>query len=270
MSRARSAVHAVVGIALAILLSQVSCNKNSETAPIDNLVLKLIDSPASLEQEVIVMRRIEVHKAGSPAELDWRVINGQVATYDLLKFRNGITQVIASTYVPPGSYDAIRITFEGSYVWVGGKYILLDLPSGVSGGYVIQYPLVVAANNVYELIFDFDASRSVHQTSATTYDLTPVFRIQDASIAGSIAGAVVSADSLKPADCLVESSVGTDAVATAPDLTTGSFQLGALPEGTYNITIVSPDSVFKDTTISNIQVLRQRQTSIGVIGLLRR
>ncbi|HTP12119.1 MAG TPA: DUF4382 domain-containing protein [Bacteroidota bacterium] len=270
MSRARSGAYGFAGIACAILLSQLSCNKNPASTPIDNLVIKLIDSPATLDQEVIVMRRIEVHKSGSPAELDWRVINGQVATYDLLKFRNGVTQVIASTYVPPGSYGAIRITFEGSYVWTGGKYILLDLPSGVAGGFVIEYPLVVEANNTYELVFDFDASRSVHQTSPTTYTLNPVFRIQDASIAGSIAGAVVSADSLKPVDCLVESSVGTDPVATSPDLTTGSFQLGALPEGAYNITIVSPDSVFKDTTLSNIQVLRQRQTSIGVVGLLRR
>ena len=126
---------------LAILLFQMSCNSNPASTPANNLEIKLIDAPASFDQEVIVMRRIELHKSGSAAELDWRVINGNVATYDLLKFRNGVNQVVVSTYVPPGSYDAIRITLEGSYVWVGGKYILLDLPSNVAGGFVIQYPL---------------------------------------------------------------------------------------------------------------------------------
>jgi hypothetical protein len=270
MRNAQSPVNIFTGIAVGFLILQFSCNSNPAATPADNLVIKLIDAPASLDQEVVVMRRIEVHKNGSAKELDWRVINGSVATYDLLKFRNGVTQVIASTYVPPGTYDALRITFEGSYVWVGGKYILLDLPLGVAGGYVIEYPLVIAENNYYELILDFDASRSVRQTSSTTYELTPVLRIQDASIVGSISGAVVSADSLKPVNCIINSTVGSDEVGTTPDLSTGSFQLGALPEGTYSITITSPDSVFKDTTVSGIQVIRRRQTPIGVIGLLRR
>ncbi len=270
MTNLKSTLNIIKGIASAILLSQLSCNSNPASTPADNLVIKLIDAPASYEQEVIVMRRIEVHKSGSAAELDWRVINGNVATYDLLKFRNGVTQVVASTYVPPGSYDGIRITFEGSYVWVGGKYILLDLPAGVSGGFVIDYPLGIAESNAYELIFDFDATRSVHQTGAVSYQLTPVIRVQDASIAGTIAGAVISADSSKPADCIINSTVRTDVVGTTPDLATGSFQLAALPEGMYSITITSPDSVFKDTTISDIQVIRRKITPIGVIGLLRR
>ncbi len=253
-----------------VLTCQLSCNSNPASSPSDNLIVKIIDAPAAFDQEVIVIRRIDLHRAGSAAELDWRVINGNVTTYDLLKFRNGVSQVAVSTYVPTGSYDAIRLTLEGSYVWIGGKYVLLDLPANVAGGFVISYPLVVADQNVYQLILDFDAYRSVRQTSATTYELYPVVRVQDAAIAGAIAGAVISADSSKPANCVISSNVGADEVGTTPDPSNGSFLLGALPEGTYSMRITSPDSVFKDTTVSAIRVLRLQQTSIGVIGLLRR
>ncbi len=253
-----------------MIACQLSCNSNPANSPSDNLTIKIIDAPAAFDQEVIVIRRIDLHKSGSAAELDWRVINGSVTTYDLLKFRNGVSQVAVSTYVPPGSFDAIRLTLEGSYVWIGGKYILLDLPANVAGGFVISYPLTIADQNVYQLILDFDAYRSVRQTSATTFELYPVVRVQDAAIAGSIAGAVISADSLKPANCVVSSTVASDEVGTTPDPGTGSFQLGALPEGTYSIKISSPDSLFQDTTVSAIRVLRLQQTSIGVVRLLRR
>lgn len=261
----------IICLLLGFLLTQFSCNTNSSpsTQP-NNLTIKLIDSPAFFDQEVIVIRRMELHRVGASSDLGWRVITENLATCDLLKFRNGVNQVIVSTVVPPGNYDAIQLVLEGSYVVIGGQYILLDLPKGVAGGYVIQYPLDIADNNFYELILDFDAYRSIKQTGVGQYQLNPVLRIQDASIAGSISGAVVSATDLKPVNCLISTSVGTDSVATASDLTNGSFLLGALPEGSYGITISSVDSVFKDTTISHIQVLRQRQTPIGAIGVLPR
>jgi hypothetical protein len=256
------------GLTMSFLLFMSSCTSSSSSgSQVDNLVIKLIDAPASFDQEVIVIHRVELHRTGASADLGWRIVNGNLGTYDLLTFRNGVSQVVTSAVVPAGSYDAIRLILDGSYVRIGNLTTLLDQAPNVVGGYVIQYPLTIAEGNYYELILDFDAYHSVHQTGPGAYQLTPAVRVQDATLAGSISGAVVSADSSKPLNSLISSTVGSDQVGTSPDMTTGSFLLGALPEGSYSLTISPVDTLYSDSTITGIQVIRQRETPIGAIRL---
>jgi hypothetical protein len=251
----------------------LSCNTDSTASgeSMGNLLLRLIDSPAWFDQEVIVMRRIEIHRSGASAELGWRVINGEVASYDVLKLRNGVSQVVASEQIPEGKYDAIRIVMEGSNVWIGGQYRLLELPPNVAGGFVLQYPITIAAGEFYELVLDFDAYRSIKQTGPNTYQLNPAIRAQDALLTGSVSGSVVGTDNnTKAVNSYISSAVGTDVASTLTDTTSfGSFLLMAIPEGLYDVKISPVDSLgaYKDTTIASVRVIRQRETKIGSIPL---
>ena len=251
----------------------LSCNSDS-TASSDatgRILLRLIDSPAWFDQEVIVMRRIEIHRTGASAELGWRVINGELASYDLLKLINGVSQVIASTEIPEGKYDAIRIIMEGSHVWIGEKYELLNLPNHVAGGFVLQYPITITAGELFELILDFDAYRSIKQTGPEEYQLDPSIRAQDALLTGSISGSVVAADNTaKAVNSHISTAVGGVTASTLTDTTSfGSFILLAIPEGDYNLKIAPVDSLggYKDTTIASIRVVRKQETKIGSISL---
>lgn len=268
-------LHTTGAIAIGCLLTLISCT-SSPSGQNGTLTIKIIDAPAAFEQEVIVIHRIELHRSGSPADAGWRVVSGSqgiVGTFDLLQFRNGANQIVTQNQVPAGKYDGIRMTLDGSYIVLPGHgtNTPLDLAADVIGGYVIQYSLSIAEGNSYELILDFDAFHSVQQTGPNQYTLTPAVRVQDAAVAGSITGAVVSADKILPLNGLISSSVGTSTVATFPDTSNGSFVLGALPEGTYSITISPSDSAsYRDTTISGIQVIRLKQSAIGAIKLLHK
>jgi hypothetical protein len=262
---------AVAAVVCCFFLS-LSCTDNPASDSMGKILIRLIDSPGLFDQEVIVMRRIEIHRTNFPSDLGWRVINGDVSTYDVLKLRNGVTQVIASTSIPVGTYDALRITLEGSNVWVGGQYRLLTLPTGVAGGFVLQHSMTILEGDFYELVLDFDAFRSVTRTGPTQYTLNPFIRAQDAYLAGSISGSVVTADSSKILNSWITTSVGSDQATTGTDLTNGSFLLGAMPEGTYDLRVFPADSLapYQDTTLTGITIVRQRETKIGTIQLRHR
>lgn len=262
-------------LAFAVICSflVLSCNSDS-TASSDatgRILLRLIDSPAWFDQEVIVMRRIEIHRSGASAELGWRVINGEVASYDVLKLINGASQVIASTEIPEGKYDAIRIILDGSNIWIGGQYKLLSLPTNVAGGFVLQYPITITAGELFELILDFDAYGSIKQTAPNEYQLDPSIRAQDALLSGSISGSVVAANNTaKAVNSHISVPVGGITASTSTDTTSfGSFILLAIPEGNYNVKITPTDSLggFKDTTIASIRVVRKQETKLGTISL---
>ena len=79
-------------------------------------------------------------------------------------------------------------------------------------------------------------------------------------------GSVLGPDSLAT-EVTVQTYTGLDSVSTLNDLSTGSFQLSALPEGVYSVTIVPIDTLLRDSTISDIQVVRRVKNNIGVISL---
>jgi hypothetical protein len=253
--------------ALALLLMLVGCDRNDVASnPSEGegeIRMRLIDSPMAAEEVVVVVSRVEVHKAGSDSASGWVVVNDQPATYDLLTLRNGASAIMGSAQLEAGLYTQIRLILgAGSHVKVNGTMFSLEVASGFQTGVKLNHAFEIKAGQTYELYLDFDAGRSVRLTGTAQYRLTPVIRVQAASVSGSVSGTVQPSI----AGAYVWTTVGADTVSTWADAN-GSFKLMALPEATYTVHIESSNSAYLGTSVSNVAVARQQVTSIGTVTL---
>ncbi len=250
-----------------LLLSAVfilaGCDISSPDSSKGELKMYLVDSPAEFDQVNIVVDRVDVLKAENDTASGWITVNSTPATYDLLKLRNGVSAVLGSTELEPGWYNQIRLLIgSGNNVVISGVQNPLTIPSGSQTGIKLIHRFEIVPGQTAEMTLDFDASRSVHR-AGLNYMLKPTIRIQSNASSGSISGTVVPVDS-RPR---IWTLVGSDTVGTFADVTSGSFKLMALPEGTYSVRITPTKLSYRDTTIAGVNVVRQKNVSLGNILL---
>ena len=249
------------------LLFYTGCSNDNSTGPAPNkngeLKLTMVDSPANYDAVNIVVTRVEVHMANDTS--GWVVVNPVPHTYDLLQLVNGASVVLGDTSLVPGHYTQIRLIIgDSSNVVVNGVPFPLIIPSGFQTGIKLNHEFDITAGNLYELLLDFNADRSIHLNGTGQYILDPVIRVEPVVTSGSISGQVLPVE----ADAEISTPVGTDTVSTVPN-SEGFFSLMTLPAGTYNVNIIPNNLAYKDTTISNVQVTAGHDTNIGVITLIQ-
>lgn len=252
-------------ISLLFIILYAGCSNNStgpSSAANAHLKISMVDSPADFDSVNIVVTSVEVHMAGDSSS-NWMVVNSVPHTYNLLDLRNGASVVIGDTFLTAGHYTQIRLIIgEGSNVVVDGISYPLTIPSGMQTGIKLNHEFDLTAGNLYELILDFDANRSIHVTGNGQYMMNPVIRVTAVVTSGSISGQVLPLN----ADVTVSTVVGTDTVSTNPN-TEGFFKLMTLPSGMYSVHIAPANVAYKDTTISNVNVTAGNDTNIGIITL---
>ncbi len=249
-------------------LWSVRCQDPTNTSFTGDFRIKLVDAPGAFDQVNIVVRRISVHRASAGPSFGWTVISEDVATYDLMQLRNGISATIVSATLPSGAYDGIKVLFGPSNVMEDGFERTVEVPAAIDAGALIEVDFVVEEGALIGLTFDMDLSRSIRKNAEGRYELRPVIRVQRTDLAGSIAGAVVP-DSIQ---AVISTVVGLDSVTTLTLAQSGnnSFQLVDLPEGTYDIRIVPNDPGFRDTLLTSVAVVPRQTNSIGAIVLQER
>lgn len=240
----------------------------SESISPDNnqgeIKLLLVDKPAGYDQVNIVVKRVEVHKSGYDDNLGWFVINNSAATYDLMTLTNGASVVLGKNSLNAGQYTQIRLIIgTGSNVVVDGVFYPLEIPSGEQTGVKLNHTFEIQHGNLYELILDFDAERSIIYTGSGHYKLKPVIRVVPILISGTISGKINPAF----AAGYVQAINGTDTAGTIAESINGTFKLMALLYGTYDVKIFSGVSIYNDTTITNVSVVEKQNTDLGTINL---
>ncbi len=257
-------------LSIFFLCGLLSCSQ-SDSASNDEgqLFIKLLDAPAAYQQLNIVVDRVSIHRAGASSEVGWTVVSiDPTPPINLLNLRNGISEKLVLNTVSVGSYDQIKIRFGFCTIVDNGPQAPLQFDSTLQLGKIVQYAFTVEQGEQSQITFDFDVYQSIKK-NGTSYYFNPVIRVQNTLLSGSILGSVV--DSLNiPVPATISTSTGLDQVSTSNDVNSGSFQLSDLPEGVYSITVASNDSLYLVTTISNLSVIRQKQTSVGVIHLHRK
>jgi hypothetical protein len=247
-----------------LLLFYTGCTDNS-TNPTNNqgqLKISMVDSPAQYDQVNIVVSRVEVHMADS-SESSWMIINPVPHTYDLLQLRNGASVVLGDTFLTAGHYTQIRLILgEGSNVVINGDTIPLVIPSGFQTGVKLNHEFDIMPGNLYELMLDFNADRSIHITGNGVYMMNPVIRVMPVVTSGTISGQVLPLD----ADANVWTLAGTDTVSTSPN-SGGYFSLMMLPAGTYDVHIEPNNIAYVDSIVTNVSVTAGNNTDIGIITL---
>ena len=246
----------------------VSCSDQSTNVePVDQngrLKMYLVDSPSSMDSVIICVTRVEVHKSGSDSTSGWFIINDSTRYFDLLLLTNGASAVLGDTSLSPGQYTQIRLFIgAGSYVIDQGVKHDLEVPSGSQSGLKLIHQFTIESGKLYELLLDFNVDKSIVITGNGRYKLKPTIRVMPIVISGSISGQVLPLD----AQPTIWTVYGTDTVTTYADLQ-GFFKLMALPAGLYDVNIIPADTLmYRDTTITDVQVMANQDTDLGTVIL---
>lgn len=244
-----------------LLVSFYGCTTGPESQG-GRITMYLTDAPAQYDAVNIVVNEVAVHTSGG----GWVVVNNSPQTYDLLTLRNGATVVLGSAPLLARHYTQIRLILgQGSNVVVDGQTYDLIIPSNEVK---LFHQFTIEDGINYELLLDFDASRSIIRANQT-FRLNPTIRVQPMTLNGTVPLVGSIGGSVAPpfgAEFIMATS-SSDTTATFPDWGTGSFKLIGLPSGMYLLKIKGILGLFRDTTLSGVLVAAGDTTNLGTITL---
>ena len=224
----------------------VACGGGGGNASTGTLQLAMTDSPGcGYDHVYVTVNKIRVHQSATADDgaSGWQeVIVPIPQKIDLLSLTNGVLQELGSLPMPPGRYEQVRLvlsnaTLANALVLSGtSNEVALTTPSGQQSGYKLQAHFDVAANQVADMVLDFDACKSIVRAgNFGNYNLKPVVAVTkrlSTQIEGYVDPAIASSVVVSTRD------PDNQLRATVPDSTTGKFVIAYLPENTnYTVTI---------------------------------
>jgi len=265
-----------IWICVFLLSSMLSCSKSSESASTSEgeLFIKLVDTPGNIQQLNIVVDYVAIHRIGASDPFGWSIVStNSVGPINLLSLRNGESAQLFLNKVPVGEYDQIKLRFGFcTIVMENGQQEPLHFYTPLLE-HVLGYSFDVQEGKQAQLTFDFNVPRSVSESGFDYFVFTPVIRVQNTLLSGSISGSVIdtSYNIHTAVPATISTWTGIDSVSTFNDSTYGSFQLSDLPEHSYSIRIVPFDTnSFRVKTIDSVVVIRQTIKNLGAIALQRK
>lgn len=247
-----------------LLLFFMGCEKDStstgESSKTGTLTIYLTDAPtiATFDSVNIIFSQVSAH-----LDSEWVTVQGDTMKVNLLDLNNGNTITFGSADVPVGKYTQIRIKIDDAYVVLSGQSdpIPMTVPSGAQTGLKLGPQFTIMEGATYELIVDFDVSRSI-VSNPQGYKLKPHLRVTPLAISGSISGTVTNPDSLPTAYAIQNGDTATSSLVNP---VSGFFRLSFLPSGIYTVSI--RDTLDKSATIDNVVVVEGLEKNLGNIEL---
>ncbi len=247
---------------LSLLLILLGCNP-TPTPPNNQgtLVVSLTDAPAVFQEVNITFSEISAHIDG-----EWVAVRSEPITVNLLEWNNGQSIVIGTAEVPAGQYTQIRLKIDEAEVVVNGQTHPVTVPSGAQTGLKFISQFTINEGSTFELIIDFDASRSIVTTgppdNTNGYMLKPTIRVVPKAITGSISGIVTNPKDVPVAYAMADADTVTS---TLVDTLGGAFMLAFLPEGFYTVSI--QDTLGRSFQQDDVQVVAGTDNDLGMITL---
>ena len=220
--------------------------------------IRMVDAPAAYDSVMIDVQSVRVHV--DSAWYEYLVIDP--GTHDLLALSNGNSLILVDDdEVPAGELTEMRLILgDNNYIVSDGMAHDLTTPSAHSSGYKIKIHEMMQAGNVYEVIIDFDANRSIHMTGNGKYMLRPVVHGYLVDAIGQISGEVEPSDAAYYAMAYNSS----DTSGTNIDQGTGEFLISTVVAGEYTVEILANPG-YQDTLIYNVEVESGLTTDLGLI-----
>jgi hypothetical protein len=217
------------------------------------LRMALTDAPACGYDAVnVTIERVRVHKSSSAGDNDagWSdLVIAPQQRVNLLTLTNGVLEELGEMPLPAGRYTQMRLVlaangnnapFANSVVPSGGTEVALTTPSGQQSGLKLNVGIEVGANQIADVVLDFDACKSiVPRGNSGQYNLKPVIAvIPRVTDVGRIEGFVHP--SIAATAMVSVQSGGAPVKATPPDAATGKFVLYPVPVGSYALVLTHP------------------------------
>jgi hypothetical protein len=217
------------------------------------LRVHVTDAPSCGYDEVnVTIEKVRVHQSSTAGDGDggWsEIVLAPARRVDLLSLSNGVLEELGETPLPSGKYTQLRLVladnsagapFANSVVLSDtGAEVALDTPSAQQSGLKMNVDIDVPADQVVDVVLDFDACKSVvKRGNSGRYNLKPVVSVipllSDAGL--RVVGWVTPAVAAAAPSVSVQAS-GVPVKATVPDPLTGRFVLYPVPVGTYDLVI---------------------------------
>jgi len=240
---------ALVGVAAAATLAACGGGGGGTSAGDGTLRVSLTDAPSCYEHVFVTVEKVRVHTSSGAADGDsgWRELTVSPARrIDLLNLTNGVLEELGSIALPAGSYSQVRLVLAengaaaptaNAVQPIGGALVPLRTPSAQQSGLKLQTHFDVAANQIVDLVLDFDACKSVVRAgNSGNYNLKPVVSVTP-KFTTSVQGFVTTTMTLSATSVSAQQN-GIVVRSTVPDAS-GRFVLAFLPTGTYDIVVTS-------------------------------
>ncbi len=155
--------------------ADLSPTNNSTTT----LNIRLTDGPIDLEEVNIDLQGVVVKGEEGFEEI---ALETNTGIYDLLDFQNGIDTLIAMADIQLERIREVRLILgDNNTVVVDGEIHELKIPSGSQSGLKIKACLDLGPMTEFDLLLDFDAGASIHQTGNGKYIMRPVIKLMNAA-----------------------------------------------------------------------------------------
>ena len=276
------AVRYAAGVTAALALSTgllVACGGGAESTPLAStgfLRVALTDAPAcGYEAVFVTVREVRAHKSLTAIESDagWATIAlPSPRRIDLLTLTNGALDELGQAPLEAGRYTQMRLVLAdntaatplANAVRPSGKTeVALETPSAFQSGLKMNVNIDVSANQIADVVIDFDACRSVVTAGRSgRYLLKPVLSVTPRYLSG-VRGSLVAAAAVDAAVTL--QNAGEVVKATAPDPSTGAFRLAPVAPGTYDLVVTSPGRA--TAVVTGVTVLSNTLTDVSNVAL---
>ena len=274
-----------VSLLITACQKQVTPGNNSTSAK--QLSVYLTDDPCQYDSVFIDIRYVEVkidtsaehmnddHFGDNDNDRDndhqhhdqygkWDTLTIRPGVYNILRLRNGIDTLLASGNIPAGKIRKIRLTLgtNNSLIKAGVSYTL-NLSPGTNNYVYLKIHSededeVAAGQSA--IWVDFNVCESIRLMGGQYY-LKPFLKGFSMKQSGKIKGKVFPHEALP----FVKAFNATDSASAIPE-DEGEYKIRGLKEGVYSILFTGSNG-YRDTTISNIQVQKGRETHIPDITL---
>lgn len=220
----------------------------------------LTDAPGDFQEVNIDLQRVEAHRSETDAEQGWQSLDVTPRIYNLLDLTNGKETLLGDVELPAGRLSQVRLVLgENNSLKVDDQVYPLSTPSGQQSGLKIQMHQILAEGITYKILLDFDAAKSIVQTGADTYILSPVIRAiaeaQDGAVKGKVEPAGVVAIAVMSGEATITTTSSDES---------GGFLIRGLEAGTYRLVFDGPgDAPVQEKTGVTVQL--GVVTDVGVV-----
>ncbi len=154
------------------LFVATGCDTKSKTS---NLTVRMKDAPGDFQQVNVDVLEVQVH-----SDNDWISLPTNAGVYDLLTLQNDVSAVLVNQgAVPAGKMTQFRLLLgSNNSVMVDSVMYDLKTPSAEQSGLKLNVKTTFLVNELYEILIDFDAEKSVVKQGNGDYSLKPVLKVE--------------------------------------------------------------------------------------------